>query len=412
MANTSGTSGSDADMMGLFAEKGAPSAATRIVATVSAQGAVTAAEISEITGLARSTVSTALSELKDAGLIVESEPGKSAAPRIVGRPVKQISLNPQAGTAVGIHLGLAEVEIALLDTSHTIVARERVPLGMDYAPKDAAATARDALGALFRRHDRSLNRLIGIGVSVSGPVSPDGRVLRSSILPKWAGQNVAQLFGPHFDRPVRVENEANCSAIAEMMWGAARGHREFLMLKIGLGVGGAVVRNGQVMTGIAGGGGEFGHICLDPGGALCRCGNRGCLETLAGFAAPLAEVNARRAAALDISEAVALAQAGDAELRALIQRSGAAAGWGLAVLCSAANPPLVLISGLLAQAGDLLMGPLMETFERHVMIKPAEVPPEHRTQIALGRFLTDDSLRGAAGLVLHSIDSVLRQQAD
>lgn len=410
MTSRSQTPSRTAEMVDLFTARNSSSAAARIVSAISAQGSVTAAEISEITGLARSTVSTALTELKQVGIVVEFG-AQTSAPRIAGRPVKQISLDPQAGTVVGIHLGLAEIDIALLDTAHSVIDCGRVPLAMDYGPTDAADAARAELEGLFRRHNRSLDGLIGIGVSVSGPVSPDGRVLRSSILPKWAGQNIAELFSPIFQRPVTVENEANCAAVAEMMWGRARGHGDFLTLKIGLGVGGAIVRNGRVTSGVAGGAGEFGHICLDPNGAACRCGNRGCLETIASFAAPLEELNARRNTNMDITEAVLRAKEGDAEIRNLVQTAGRNAGWGLAVLCSAANPPLVLVSGLLAQADALLMEPLVETYERHVMIKPCEIKEEYRTHIAVGQFLKDDSLRGAAGLVLHSIGNVLRQRA-
>ena len=86
--------------------------------------------------------------------------------------------------------------------------------------------------------------LLGVGVSVSAPVRPDGRVLRASILPTWAGVNLREVFGPALQRPIYADNESNCAALAEMMWGAAVGHEDFVLFKIDLGVGGAIVQAG------------------------------------------------------------------------------------------------------------------------------------------------------------------------
>jgi predicted NBD/HSP70 family sugar kinase len=97
-------------------------------------------------------------------------------------------------------------------------------------------------------------------------VTPDGVVQRASIVPTWAGVNIRDVFGPLLRRPIFADNESTCAAIAEMMWGAGRGYNDFLLFKINLGVGGAIVSRGHVLTGIAGGAGEFGHLCIDPGG--------------------------------------------------------------------------------------------------------------------------------------------------
>lgn len=397
-------------MIDVLSERNSLSSAARIVRTISAQGTVTAGEIARQTGLARSTISTALTELRDVGVVIERDV-EASAQRIAGRPVKRISLNPKAGTALGLHLGLAEIDLALLDVAHNVIGRHRIPLRRDYSPRQAAKAALTESTSFFKRHGLPIDGLIGVGLSVSGPVSPDGRVLRSSILPKWAGVNASDVFSPVFERPVSVENEANCAALAEMMWGAARGQPDFMMLKLGLGVGGALVQNGRLLTGAAGGAGEFGHICLVPNGELCRCGNRGCLETIASFERPLAQLARHQGRDLDLDAAIALGREGDAFARDLISESARHAGWGLAVLCTALNPPLVLIGGVMAQAGELLMHPLRESFERHVMIKSDELPDVFRTRLVFGDFVKDDSLRGAAGLVLQSIDRIVKQQA-
>ena len=114
---------------------------------------------------------------------------------------------------------------------------------------------------------------------MAAPINPrDGRVLKAGGVPTWAGKNIREIFEPAFGRPIFADNESNCSAIAQMMWGAARELDDFVLFTVDLGVGGAIVHGGQVITGFAGSAGEFGHMTLDPAGPLCRCGNRGCLE--------------------------------------------------------------------------------------------------------------------------------------
>ena len=256
-------------------DSGAP--ISRIVRAMSEWGALSGAEIARRTGLARSTVSVALSKLRESGIVVEL-PEQAEASKGVGRPATPLALNPEAGTCVGVHLALDELRIAVADVAHSVIDEQSVPLGRDYAPEAAAEAARSAIASVYAAHGLRPSGLLGVGISVSGPLRPDGRVIRASILPRWAGVNMRDVFGPVLERPVFAANESNCAAIAEMTWGAAAGEDDFVLFKIDVGLGGAIVRDGTVLTGIAGGAGEFGHVSIDPQGPLCRCGNRGCLE--------------------------------------------------------------------------------------------------------------------------------------
>lgn len=373
--------------------------AGRIVRALAARGRLSAAEIARRTGLARSTVSVALAELRRAGIVVEQEPASPAA-KGVGRPPTALSLNPRAGTCVGVHLSLEGVDVLVADVAHSVISEQTVPLGRDYAP----AAAADAVGAAVRRahaaHGLPRAGLLGVGVSVSGPVRPDGTVLRASILPGWSGVNVRTLFEPLLRRPVVAANESNCAALAEMTWGAAQGHDSFVLFKIDLGVGGAIVQDGRVLTGIAGAAGEFGHVSIDPDGPLCRCGNRGCLELSASFVRPLEELARLHGRRLSMDEAIALARAGDAGARRLIEDTGEIAGRGLAMIGTILDPPLVIIGGRMALAGELLLAPLRRAYEKHVLVKAADLPEALRTRITTGRFTENDALLGAVGLVL------------
>lgn len=389
----------ESTLKSLLSDRTSASPASRIVRTMSEHGALSAAQIARLTGLARSTVSTALSDLRKSGIVVEMSAPDDAS-KGVGRPATALTLNPEAGTCVGIHLSLDDIRVIVADVSHSVIDEQILEMGRDYGPARAADLVKDAIARAYAENGLPISGLLGVGVSVSGPVSPDGTVQRASIVPTWAGVNIRDVFGPVLNRPIFADNESNCSAIAELMWGAAAGCEDFVLFKIDVGVGGAIVQRGRVVTGIAGGGGEFGHVSLDPDGELCRCGNRGCLEITASFNRPLNLLERVHGRRITIDDAVRLAEQGDVGARRLIADTAEVAGRGLGMVGSILNPPLVIIGGRLALAGDILMAPLVAAYEKHTLIKARDVPEALRTRITIGKFTENDALLGAVGLVL------------
>jgi predicted NBD/HSP70 family sugar kinase len=242
--------------------------------------------------------------------------------------------------------------------------------------------------------------MLGVGIALAGPIHPTtGRVMRAGGVTTWAGTDIRTIFEPALDCPIFADNESNCSAIAEMMWGVARGHEDFVLFTIDLGVGGAIVSRGHVLTGVAGAAGEFGHISIDPEGPLCRCGNRGCLELYASFREPMAHAERRFGRRLGIDEVVAIALEGDVGCRRLIEDTATIAGRGLGIIGAAINPRLVVIAGRLVRAGDLFLDALAASYDRYALIK-RDADEESRTQIVPARFIDNAACLGAVGLVL------------
>ncbi len=371
---------------------------SRLVRTLSERGTVSAGELSRLTGLARSTISTALAELRRAGVVIETAPGEAA--RGVGRPALAYALNPKAGTCFGVHLSLKDIRLMIADVSHSVICEKNIELGLDYTPEAAVHAVRRALRDLYAERGLSLRTLIGVGVSFSGPVAPDGRIQRASIVPTWAGVNIRDVFAPALQRPIFADNESNCSALAEMTWGAAIGEEDFVFFTVDVGVGGAIVAKGRVLTGVAGGAGEFGHMTIDPEGELCRCGNRGCLELTASFSPALAVASRAFGRAIEIDELVRLARDGDVGCARLVEDTALKAGRGLGMIGAVLNPGLVIVGGRGAVAGEMLLGPLRRAYDRHTLIKRADVPETQRTRIELGRFSANNALMGAVALVL------------
>jgi predicted NBD/HSP70 family sugar kinase len=386
------------ELKSLLAEETVGTPTGRIVRTLSERGALSAAQISRVTGLAKSTVSTALSELRRDGMVVEV--GSESAGG-VGRPATALTLNPRAGSCVGILIGLTEIQVIVADVSHAVLYDNSVYLEPDYTTETAVKLVGGLIDEAYANRRLSRGSMLGVGIAVGGPVNPTtGTVLRAGGLPTWAGVDMRTLFGPLFDAPIFADNESNCSAIAEMTWGAAQGFDDFVVYTLDLGVGGAIVSGGKVLRGVAGGAGEFGHVVMDPQGPLCRCGNHGCLEMYASFREPLAEANAHFGRTLRVTDVVAMAMAGDTTCRELIARTGAVGGRGLGIIGSVLNPPLVVVSGRLATTGDLLMRPLAESFERFTLIKHRDVPDATRTILRPSRFTDNGACLGAVGMVL------------
>ncbi len=185
-----------------------------------------------------------------------------------------------------------------------------------------------------------------------------------------------------------------------MTWGAAVGSEDFVLFKVDVGVGGAIVVGGRVLRGAAGGAGEFGHMTIDPEGELCRCGNRGCLELSGSFLKALELASRLHGRPIDIDRLVAMARAGDVGAARLIADTTTQAGRGLAMIGAALNPPLFVIAGRGALAGDLLLQPLIAAYEKHTLIRREDVQEAMRPKFVVGRFTENDSLMGAVGLVL------------
>lgn len=384
----------------LLEESGPNTAPGRIVRVLREYGSLSASQIARITGLAKSTVSTALSELRRSGMVVESagtDVGRNAG---VGRPATLLTLNPQAGTSVGILVGFDHIQLMVADVSHAVLFDESVEMEYDYSPERAAEVVRGLVAKAYDVSAVSKDSLLGVGIAVGSPVDPtSGRVMRAGGVPTWAGMDIRTIFQSDFELPVFADNESNCAAIAEMTWGAAVGHENFVLYTIDLGVGGAIVSHGQVMRGVAGAAGEFGHISIEPDGPLCRCGNRGCLELYASFREPLTLARSQYGA-LSIEDVARRAARGCVGCRRLIEDTAEAAGRGLGIITATLNPDLIIIAGRLVHSGDVLMDALAKSYDRHSLVKSYDVSESARTKLVPTQFVGTGACMGAVGLVL------------
>lgn len=211
------------------------------------------------------------------------------------------------------------------------------------------------------------------GLACAGVIDPVTSLLCGSPnLPGWQGKNLQQFADKVFPgAAVTIINDVNAALAGEWNFGAGRGHSNLAMLALGTGVGGALMINGQLVTGLHNGAGEFGHMIIERGGLECACGGKGCLEAYAGSRGIVQRSNSE----LTVADLFKKAEAGDQEAIDLFRETGEYLAIGVGNLINIIDPDLVIIGGGVARAGDLIMKPCIQEVSKYVLasIKPEDV---------------------------------------
>lgn len=292
---------------------------------------------------------------------------------------------------LGADTGGTALKFVLADRFGAVSRRAEVPTDPGDPGRSLARLAAAVHQVLA---DDGGGRLVAVGLACAGIVDPvGGRLGRSPNLPGWQDSDLAGALGAAFPGlPQALANDVNAALYGEFRAGAGRGCRDLVMIALGTGVGGGVLLDGRLRVGAHHGAGEIGHMVLDPQGPLCACGTRGCLEAWAGStgllrrtreaaAAPaaagsaLAELVARRGAALETRDLAVLAAGGDAAARGIFREAGDRLGQAVGNLINVLDPERVIIGGGVAQAGDLILEPCRRTAARLVLGADAAATP-------------------------------------
>jgi glucokinase-like ROK family protein len=368
----------------------------RVVAALREAGAASRAELARRTGLSRTTVASLVDELQREGLLEEREDGSAAAGAKGGRPPRLLSFSRAAGVAIGVDFGKRHVTVAAADLSHTLLSERRRPAQTDQPAEVGLALAQELVKEVLRESGASRDDVVGVGMGLPGPIDRrSGRVGSSAILPGWVGVRAAEELSARLGLPVTVDNDANLGALAELHWCAAEGRANAVYLKASTGIGAGLIIEGRLFHGSAGLAGELGHTIVDEHGPVCRCGKRGCLETLAGAPALVELLRPQKGRTLSTAELLELAASGDSACRRVIADAGRHIGMAVATLCDLLNPELIVVGGELSGAGDLLLDPLREQVHRNA------IPATARgVEIVAGVLGARAELLGALALVL------------
>jgi predicted NBD/HSP70 family sugar kinase len=338
-----------------------------VLEAVRERGRISRADIARRTGLARSTVSTLVGELIGGGLLVEvGAPDEMGAQG--GRPPTLLAYDPSAGAVLAMHFDHPMLRVAVADLGYTILAEASQGLDVDHDALDSLDAAAALADVVLAQAGVDRSRLLGAGVGLAGPIDQRrGIVGSSTILPGWVGLPIVRELSERLGVPVHVDNDANLGALAEFQLGAGQGASEMAYIMLSSGIGAGLILGGSVYRGVGGTAGEIGHILVDENGPVCRCGNRGCLETFAGADALLELLRRSHGDDLTVDGLVALAQEGDANCRRVVADAARAVGKAAAALCNQFNPELIVVGGELSATGDLLLDELEQAVTRYAI---------------------------------------------
>lgn len=374
---------------------------------------VSRAELAELTGLNKTTVSSLVRELIDRQFVREvgyEEPGSRQG---AGRLAVLLTPDPAAGFIVSAELGVDFMLVTTANFAPEIIWRQKEVISPDMGQQVILDRLLALLHQAVNEGCQICNTLLGVAVGVPGLVDQVSGALIFAPNLRWENVPLRAKLSELVQAPLFVDNEASMAALGEHYFGAAQGFNEMLYISAGVGLGGGIVHNGRIYSGASGFGAEFGHITMDPEGDLCNCGNRGCWETQVsqralfkylrrgvgqGRPSILIEKTERNLGKLSVPVVVEAARAGDALALEALEVLGRHLGIGVASLVNALNPQLVVFGGILSLAGEFLLPVVEEEMQCRALRWNRQA-----TQIVLARHGFDACVMGGVARVFQAI---------
>jgi len=342
------------------------------------------AEISELTGLNKATVSSLVQDLIDRHLVLEIGQGKSSG----GRKPVMLLFNANAGYAIGVDLGVNVVRGVLTGLSGEIAFESELQLTSS-EPEIVISQLISCIDHLQEQIPSCPYGLVGIGIGVPGLVDDNGTILFAPNL-GWSQVPLQQRLEEHYSVAVTIDNEANAGAQGEQKYGIGRGIAHQVYVSVGIGIGTGIILNKELYKGATGFSGELGHLPIVPNGKACRCGNEGCWELYASEHALLTQAQSL-GYNLDFAGLLAAAEAGDTRIQDLFHQIGQALGSGIASIINIFNPEVIIIGNRMSRARKWIDSALTETIARRAL-------PYHRQHVKLlfAELQDKSAVRGAA----------------
>lgn len=321
-------------------------------------------ELGRHSGLGRTVLTQRIAELQASGLVTDGDLGRSTG----GRAPRELAFRNQAGHVLVAELGATGLAVGIADLTGRVLTRLEEPADIAAGPEAVLGRVEQLMDQLLADRGPGSPAPWGIGVGVPGPVEfAAGRPVAPPIMPGWDEYPIRSRLGERYQVPVWVDNEVNLMALGEFRGGMAIQVEDFVYVKVGTGIGAGLVSGGRLHRGAEGCAGDMGHMSTrEAEDVVCRCGNTGCLEALAGAAALardgaaaaadgtspyLAKIARQRVVAAN--DVAAASAHGDRVATELLTRSGRLVGETLAGLVNLFNPSLVLVGGGVAAAGDM-----------------------------------------------------------
>lgn len=327
---------------------------------------VSRARLTEGLDYGRGRISTEVGSLIEKGLLAEEGFAESDG----GRRSSLLSIPYSAGLIAAVDIGATSIDVSLTTLASEIISHRSEPADVRFGPRPVLDMVKEILSELLGEQEASYSDVLSIGIGVPGPVEQaSGLLTAPPIMPGWDRFPIRDVFAGEYAAPVFIDNDVNIMALGEHWRGVSKDVDNTIFIKIGTGIGSGIIVNGRLHRGTQGSAGDLGHICVDPEGPVCSCGNNGCLERMA--AAPAIIVEAERCAregesptlmdilqekgeirAEDVGEA---ARRGDPCALSTIRNSGRLIGQTIATAVNVLNPSMIVIGGGVSHIGNTLL---------------------------------------------------------
>lgn len=315
-------------------------------------------DLALLTGQARTTVAQRLGVLMEAGLVRPTDEAAATG----GRPSAAFEFSHDSRLVLAVDLGANHATYGIADLNGDVLASRTDAVRIDDGPQAVMSLVFERLDQLLADPRAAGREVLAAGVGLPGPVDQHtGRPTSPPIMPGWDGYDLRSVLSRRYGCPVFVDNDANVLAIGEraVSWP----HVDDLMfVKVATGIGAGVISGGRLLHGAQGAAGDLGHVhCQAAGERPCRCGNRGCLEALAGGMSIAATLTEQGVPAGSPSDLVALVRSGNLETVHALREAGRALGEVLATCTALFNPRVIVIGGEIVEVGEPLLAGVRES---------------------------------------------------
>jgi len=349
-------------------------------------GPISKARLIEALNFSRGKISAEVARLIEKGLLAEDGLAESEG----GRRSSLLIIPPSAGLVAAVDIGATSIDVALTTLGSELVAQRGEGADVGVGPLSVLDRVNNLLSQLIDEQSASPRDVVAIGVGVPGPVEQaSGLLTVPPIMPGWDRFPIRDAFAGEYAAPVFVDNDVNVMALGEHWGGVAKGVADVIFVKIGTGIGSGIIVGGRLHRGAQGCAGDFGHICVDPDGPVCTCGNTGCLEAMA--AAPAIVLQAERCARegespllmallqergeLTMKGVGEAARRGDYCALTIIRRSGRLIGQTLASAVNVLNPSMIVIGGGVSRVGHALLAEVRSAvYQRSLPLATRNLP--------------------------------------
>ncbi|GAE34809.1 ROK family transcriptional regulator [Halalkalibacter akibai] len=330
-----------------------------VLQTIINQGPLSRADISQVLGLTKGTVSSLVNELLEEFLCYESGTGKSSGGR---RPVMLV-FNESSGYSIGIDLGVNYILGVLTDLSGQIVNEKMISVHRT-TYEETIAIIDEVIQFLWNEAPNSHYGIVGIGIGVPGIVNNNGSILLAPNL-GWKNIDLREKMEEKYNVPITIENEANAGAYGEKRFGAGKDFTNLVYLSAGIGLGVGLILNDELYRGVNGFSGEMGHMIINVFGDTCSCGSKGCWELYASEQTLLKQAQQILPDTRITLESLIEQADEHPEIAELFTQIGEYIGYGINNIVNSFNPEQIIIGNRLAKAKSLLAKPIQDIIENH-----------------------------------------------